>query len=151
MMLLTCELGYMDIGVGAHGMAQIVFVSDGSALVVGMKPAMLKGSNYAQKLKSISNATQEALCTGIDNSNAFTCFSKPGHMMCIPAVYMTVVRCISVCTMFKWSWMAVDPPAQELREVLSNCTHMTASFPSMALGPFQTWVALLHERLHKCQ
>ena len=79
----------------------------------------------------------------IDKGKAFVVLATRGDLFMCPEGY--ILRQQTVASTKALSWSAMRSDATEMKVVLSNCLSLGASFPSLAVGQFQQWVAMLHE------
>lgn len=143
--LMHVEPGYTNTGFGAYGAAQAIFIIKGEIMILGIHSQDLDSMSYTAKLQEMSTLSEEQLGKSIDSKHAFICKAPAGHLLFLPPQFIVRAEAVKQSLLLKWP-IALEE-ASCLTTILSNCTHIASSFPSLATGHFQSWMALLQERI----
>lgn len=144
--LMVMEAGYSTTSLPPFGSSQCVLVLDGTLTVLGVESGSLPGLSYSSKLAAMGNMSEESLNLCIQKNTAFVAKLGTGRLAFFPHTHILRVDADAASVVLKWSTLHAED-ASVLRDALSNCMTIAASFPSLAVGPFQNFVALLQERI----
>ena len=137
---LMCSIGYCSSGFAQCGLPMSMVILSGELMVVGCHTSYLQGYSYKAKEDSMRTMDQTTFESLLDRGTAFYSRMSAGSFLYIPVGYHTMQMPLANTHLIKWSVMSnSDKPSL----MLSACTQMVASNPSLATGLLQSFMGIL--------
>lgn len=132
--------GHNSCGFRPFGCAQWLLVLRGTLVIYGLKPESVPGASYGMKINAMTNMVTDDVAKHLGAAPAFYMIVHAGSLVRLPAGFLVASKHTTDGTILRWSTM--DPVKEEVRKVLSTCTSMLASYPSLS-SSLKPWVSYL--------